>query len=156
MSSPAARLAALAVALLLAVVVGLWVQRRNGRSRAVDAGDVLTAADLGSPLGTRATFLQLSSEVCAPCRATARVLGALAPTLDGVEHVEVDAGQRLDLARRLSVVRTPTVLVLDPAGRVVSRADGAMTPAQARAALALLPAGPAPADRTADPLGARR
>ena len=154
MQSPAVRLAALAVALLLAVAVGLWVQRRNGRSRAVAAGDRLTAADLGAPLGARATFLQLSSEVCAPCRATARVLGALAPTLDGVEHVEVDAGRRLDLARRLSVVRTPTVLVLDPAGRVVARADGAMTPAQARAAVAPL-LDPA-ADRSADPLGATR
>ena len=154
MSSPAFRLAALAVALLLAVVVGLWVQRRNGRSRSVAAGDVLTAADLGVPLGERATFLQLSSEVCAPCRATARVLGALAPTLDGVAHVEVDAGQRLDLARRLAVVRTPTVLVLDPAGRVVSRADGAMTPVQARAAVAplLAPAG----SHLPDPLGASR
>ena len=157
MSSPAVRLAALAAALVVALVVGLWVQRRNGRSRAVDAGDLLAAADLGAPLGRRATFLQLSSEVCAPCRATARVLGALAPTLDGVAHVEVDAGQRLDLARRLSVVRTPTVLVLDPAGRVVSRADGAMTPAQARAAVAPLLDVPTALDSTShDTLGASR
>ena len=152
MISPAVRLAALAAALLVAVVVGLWVQRRNGRSRAVAAGDVLTAADLGTPLGGRATFLQLSSEVCAPCRATARVLGTLAPALDGVAHVELDAAQHLDLARRLSVVRTPTVLVLDPAGRVVSRADGAMTPAQAHAAVAPL-LGRAP---VTDSLGASR
>jgi thiol-disulfide isomerase/thioredoxin len=164
MSSPTVRLAALLVALALACAVGLWVQRRNGRSRAVVAGEVVTAADLGAPLGDRATFLQLSSEVCAPCRATARVLGALVPTLDGVTHVEVDAAQRLDLARRLSVVRTPTVLVLDPAGRVVGRTSGAMTSAQARAAVGPLLDGTSLADSrstssstaSSDALGASR
>jgi hypothetical protein len=62
------------------------------------------------------------------------VLGELA---DGsaVTHVEIDATERLDLAGRLGIMRTPTVLVLDPAGAVVRRVSGAMTPAQARAAL---------------------
>lgn len=163
MSSPTLRLAALLAALVLACAVGLWVQRRNGRSRAVVAGDVLAAADLGAPLGERATFLQFSSEVCAPCRATRRVLDALVPGLDGVAHVEVDAAERLDLARRLSVVRTPTVLVLDPAGRVVTRTSGAMTPAQARAAVAPLLADArsdarpdARPDSVSDALGASR
>lgn len=159
MSSPTLRLAALLAALVLACAVGLWVQRRNGRSRAVVAGDVLAAADLGAPLGERATFLQFSSEVCAPCRATRRVLDALVPGLDGVAHVEVDAAERLDLARRLSVVRTPTVLVLDPAGRVVTRTSGAMTPAQARAAVAPLLAdarSDARPESVSDALGASR
>ena len=43
----------------------------------------------------------------------------------GVAHIEVDAEQHLDVVRRLGIVRTPTTLVLDAAGREVSRASGA-------------------------------
>ena len=44
--------------------------------------------------------------------------------VEGVRHVEIDAESHLDLVRRLDVRRTPTVLVLDPAGRIVRRASG--------------------------------
>jgi thioredoxin-like negative regulator of GroEL len=50
-------------------------------------------------------------------------------------HVDLDATQRLDLAQRLGILRTPTVLLLDPAGRVVSRISGPLTAEQARAAV---------------------
>jgi len=110
-------------------------RRRAGVSRAVAAGAVLTAADLGVDLGSRATFVQFSSEVCAPCRATRRVLRELVAGLRGVVHVELDAAQRLDLAATLNVVRTPTVLVLDGSGRVVRRSSGAVTAPQARTVL---------------------
>lgn len=128
----------LVAALAVATAVALVLRRRNGRARAVPAGDVLAASDLGAALGDRATFVQFSTSVCAPCRATKRVLGDLVADLPGVGHVEVDAEQRLDLARRFSVVRTPTVLLVDPDGRVVSRASGAMTRPQALAAVAPL------------------
>lgn len=131
------RLALLAAALLAAVVVGWWLRRRDGRDRSVDSGDVLTPADLGgAALGARATLLQVSSAFCAPCRQTRSVLERLAAATEGVAHVEVDAADHLDLVRRLDVRRTPTVLVLDGAGRVVRRASGAPTPAQAASALA--------------------
>jgi hypothetical protein len=45
--------------------------------------------------------------------------------VDGVRHVEIDAEAHLDLVRRLNIVRTPTVLVLDGDGRIVRRASGA-------------------------------
>lgn len=139
MTSEIVRGAVLLGALAAAVLVGLLLRHRSGRVRAVAGDDVVAPADLGADLGAglgeRATFLQFSSEVCAPCRATRRVLGDLVAAVPGVAHVEVDAAQRLDLARRLGVVRTPTVLVLDAGGRVRSRASGAMTPAQAREAL---------------------
>jgi hypothetical protein len=50
-------------------------------------------------------------------------------------HVEIDATERLDLARRLGILRTPTVLLLDPQGLVVRRISGPITAAQARAAV---------------------
>jgi hypothetical protein len=42
----------------------------------------------------------------------------------GVQYVEIDAESRLDLVRRLNVLRTPTVLVLDADGGIVRRASG--------------------------------
>jgi thiol-disulfide isomerase/thioredoxin len=131
----AVRIAVLTAALMLALTIGAGLRVRSGRLRTVRADAAVTAADLGVALGDRATFLQFSAPVCAPCRATRRVLGELTAALPGVTHVEVDALDRIDLADRLRIVRTPTVLVLDAAGRVVRRASGGLTAAQARLAL---------------------
>ncbi len=87
-------------------------------------GPRLDAADLGAELGARATLVQFSSAFCAPCRATRRVLAEVAGMVPGVVHVEIDAEDRLELVRALDVAKTPTVLVLDAAGRVVRRAVG--------------------------------
>lgn len=100
-----------------------------------DEGKRLGAADLGGDLGERATLVQFSSAFCAPCRATRRVLGEVAGLVPGVAHVEIDAESRLDLVRELGILRTPTVLVLDAAGRVVRRAAGQPRKADVIAAL---------------------
>ncbi len=75
-------------------------------------------------MGSRATLVQFSSAFCQPCRATRRVLAEVVAMVDGVAHIEVDAEEHLDLVRRLEILKTPTVLVLDAAGRVVRRAVG--------------------------------
>lgn len=121
-------LLAVGAALLAATALGVWL-RRSGRRlvapSAPAASDVaLDAADLGSPLGERATLVQFSSAFCQPCRATRRVLDEVSSQVAGVRHVEIDAESHLDLVRRLDVRRTPTVLVLDAGGHIVRRASG--------------------------------
>lgn len=64
------------------------------------------------------------------------MLGLVAEEHEGVVHVELDVGGRLDLGERLDIRSTPTVLVLDADGFERVRATGAPTLAQARAALA--------------------
>ncbi len=142
--------------LAAATALGLLWRSRSGRfvpARAASGGPAagrgsgaldgaLTPADLGSALGARATFVQLSSAVCAPCRSTAAVLGDLAASDPGVVHVDLPAEERLDLVRRFGVLRTPTVLVLDAAGTLRGRFSGATTRAQALDALDRCP-GPA-------------
>ncbi len=81
-------------------------------------------ADLGAPLGARATLVQFSTEVCAYCGPVRRLLTEVAAESDGVAFVEVDAAARMDLTRRLRVLSTPTVLVLDATGGIASRASG--------------------------------
>jgi thiol-disulfide isomerase/thioredoxin len=138
----------LVAVLVAATGFGLWRAARDGRFRgthpvrgaspATESAEsdgsaepaepsVLDGSDIEHELGERATLLQFSSAFCAPCRATRRVLADVAELVPGVTHVEVDAEHHLDLVRRLGILRTPTTLVLDSAGREVSRAAGAPT-----------------------------
>ena len=132
-------------AVALATALGLWL-RRSGRrlSRPVSSAaesPVLIAEDIGAQLGERATLVAFSSAFCQPCRATRRVLEQVSAQVPGVAHVEIDAESHLELVRRLDVRRTPTVLVLDAAGRIVRRASGQPRPADVVAALgAVVPA----------------
>jgi thiol-disulfide isomerase/thioredoxin len=128
-------LAVLAGVLVLASGLGLAWRRASGRVRSQAAGPRLSPAELGAPLGERATLVQFSSAFCAPCRATRAVLRDVAGLVDGVTHVEIDAESRLDLVRALDIRKTPTVLVLDPAGRVSKRASGQPRKADVIAAL---------------------
>jgi len=87
-------------------------------------GGVLTAAELGSDLGSRATLVQFSSAFCSPCRATRTLLRDVASRLGDVAYVDIDAESHLDLVRQLGIDRTPTVVVLDGGGAVVQQASG--------------------------------
>ena len=125
----------LAALVIVTTGAGLVWRTRNGRVRQQIDGELLTASELGAPLGERATLVQFSSAFCQPCRVTRVVLGEVAGLVDGVTHVEIDAESHLDLVRRLDVMRTPTVFVLDRGGRVVQRASGAPRKADVLAAL---------------------
>ena len=142
---------AVLLVVLLGIVSAAWWFRaqRSGTVRSVRPSrgsappadllllDAVRAA--GATLGRRATFVQLSSEVCTPCRRTAAVLSRLVDDAPGVAHVELDAAQHPELVRTLRVLRTPTVIVLDGAGLERGRSSGAMTPTQALVALDVVP-----------------
>jgi hypothetical protein len=142
--------------LAAASVVGFAVRQRQGRFRpvapamaatvGVSAGEgpgvepgaagptapggALSAEDLGAPLGAQVTLVQFSSAVCAYCGPTRELLTEVAGERDGVAFVEVDAAARMDLTRRLHVLATPTVLVLDALGGITSRASGPLRKAE--------------------------
>jgi thiol-disulfide isomerase/thioredoxin len=143
-------LSVLVGAVVIGVVLSVLKSRFDGRFRGTrpisgpaaetavqddTSSDRLTVADLGAELGERATLLQFSSAFCAPCRATRRVLGEVESMVAGVRHVELDAESHLDLVRRLDILRTPTVLVLDATGAIVTRASGQPRKADVIAAL---------------------
>lgn len=105
---------------LVAVATALGLLWRASQGRVTAASGNVSGVELGG----HATLLQLSSEVCAPCRATARVLAAI--ETDGVRHVEIDIAHRPDLAAQFNVLQTPTTLILDSAGAVRARIGGAV------------------------------
>jgi thiol-disulfide isomerase/thioredoxin len=129
-------LIAVVVVLAATSAAGFALRQRQGRFRpgapvpATSSGDVLSAADLGAPLGARATLVQFSTEVCAYCGPTRELLTEVARERDGVSFVEIDAADRMDLTRRLRVLSTPTVLVLDALGGIASRASGPLRKAE--------------------------
>jgi thiol-disulfide isomerase/thioredoxin len=134
----------LVVVLAAASAVGFGLRARQGRFRpqkpqstalaggtgagdpvsGAASGNALTAADLGAPLGERATLVQFSTEFCTYCGPTRELLAELASERAGVAFVEIDAADRMDLTRRLRVMSTPTVLVLGADGAIERRSSG--------------------------------
>lgn len=114
----------LVVALVMTGCAAWGIRRTNGSFRARFGDADLSADDIGVELGDRATLVQFSSAFCAPCRATRVLLTDIAGEVDGVVTVDIDVEGHLELVRRFNILRTPTVLVLDAGGAVVTRASG--------------------------------
>lgn len=110
--------------LAFAGVVGLVLRTRRGRVRVATAGvvpdDVRRLLDPSAAV----TLVQLSTAFCAPCRQARVLLADLAARTDGLRHTELDLTDRPDLARELSVLRTPTTLAVDANGSELLRVGG--------------------------------
>lgn len=155
-----ARVVLVVAVVAVSVGLGLWWRAREGAVRttgtprtAAARADTTHAPQAGAQagtggadtwrargveLGTEATFVQFSTDFCSPCRATSRVLHALVADRPGVVHAELDIDHHLALVRELSVLRAPTVVVLDPDGAEVARMSGAVSKPQAEQALGVV------------------
>jgi len=132
--NPVVVIAILVGLVALSTALGLIWKTRTGRVRSAGSREQrVTLPEV--PLDARATLLQFSTEVCAPCVPTRRLLGQIAATTDGVSHVDLDLTHRPDLAARFNVLQTPTTLILDRRGVVRARIGGAPHQADVRAAL---------------------
>ncbi|MFE6995080.1 thioredoxin family protein [Microbacterium sp. NPDC057659] len=136
--TPLAALAAVGVLVVLALVAGLVWRARDGRRR-TGRGETVDAADAGG-LGSRATLVQFSTEMCARCPQVRRMLGQVAAGHDGVLHADVDLTHRTDLATKYRVLQTPTTFLVDGDGTVRARFNGVPLRADVEEALGSLPA----------------
>ncbi len=112
--------------LVLASVAGLLMRTRSGRVRenVRDAARELPADVRGALAPEGVTLVQLSTTFCAPCRHARALLAHLASRTHGLHHAELDLTDRPDLARQLSVLRTPTTLAIDERGTELLRVGG--------------------------------
>lgn len=129
-----------AVALLLAAVTvaGRWWRRRDGVVRTVHGERLRTEQleDVGLRLaGAQLGAVLLGTSTCAPCETVKRVLRGLAAERHGFRWVYVDAAEHLALAREHRVHRVPTLLLVEPDGRVVARTSGVPEPGELREVL---------------------
>ncbi|MDQ1556110.1 MAG: hypothetical protein QOI02_1112 [Actinomycetota bacterium] len=117
--------AILAALIVATTALGLLWRARTGRVRTVSSRhpDAVRIPEVA--VADRATLLQFSTEVCAPCVPTRRLLGEIADATDGVAHVDLDLTNRPDLAARFNVLQTPTTLILDGDGVIRARIGGA-------------------------------
>ena len=125
----------LVIVLAGATGFGIWYQRTRGefRKKKTVNGPKLTAAIVGTELGSRATMVQFSSAFCTPCRATKALLEDMVKTMPDVRYAHIDAESHLELVRRLDIRSTPTTLFLNGAGIEVGRAMGTPKRAQVHA-----------------------
>ena len=124
------------IVLTLASAYGFWYKRSRGKVKIKNTHQpAISAADIGSELGSRVTLVQFSSAFCTPCRATRALLSDITADLDDVKHIEIDAEKNLDLVRKLDIRSTPTTLVLDRKGIEIGRAIGAPKRAEILATL---------------------
>ncbi len=110
--------------LVLATAVGLVMKAREGRVRATAMQSGLPADIRALVAPTGVTLVQLSTAFCAPCRHTKTLLSLLAARTEGLHHTELDVTDRPELARELSVLRTPTTLAIDGSGAELLRVGG--------------------------------
>jgi thiol-disulfide isomerase/thioredoxin len=130
----------LAIVLVSATGFGIWYQRTRGefRKKKTVNGPKLTAAIVGTELGSRATMVQFSSAFCTPCRATKVLLEDMVKTMPDVHYAHIDAESHLELVRKLDIRSTPTTLFLNGAGVEVGRAMGTPKRAQVQAAISAI------------------
>ena len=130
----------LAIVLAATTGFGIWYQRTRGefRKKKTVNGPKLTAAIVGTELGSRATMVQFSSAFCTPCRATKVLLEDMVKSMPDVRYAHIDAESQLELVRKLDIRSTPTTLFLNGAGIEVGRAMGTPKRAQVQAAIAAI------------------
>ena len=125
--SPVVVVGVLVALVAVATALGLVWKSQQGRIHRASGHTLVRVKDLPGVrrLGSGATLLQFSTEVCAPCRATHTVLDGLAGENSSITHVDLDVTHRPDLAAQFHVMQTPTTLILDRRGIVRARIGGA-------------------------------
>lgn len=134
--TPELRVAIVVGLLALATLAGVIWRVRTGRAKQSSSNTVVDLVELAvikngalaKKFGRKATFVQFSSEFCSSCAQTSKLLQEVERSNPGVLHLEVDITNRLELAKKYSILQTPTTLVLDSRGRIKSRIGGSAKP----------------------------
>lgn len=112
-------------------LMGVRIRRAPAaRARHVSADELGLSAS--ADFGETATLVQFSTQFCSRCPGTARLLRNETHGLDGVEHIEIDLTDQIEIARRFNILKTPTTLVLDENRHLRARIIGAPTASAVR------------------------
>jgi thiol-disulfide isomerase/thioredoxin len=114
----------LLIVLALATGIGFRLRATQGRIKQ-KKGLQISASEIGTSLGDRATVVQFSTTFCSSCRAAKVLISDVVSKRSDVKYVEIDAESNLELVRRLDIRSTPTTLFLDKKGFEIARAVGA-------------------------------
>jgi len=127
------RILALAGLVLMASFIGFVLISKSGKARRIKNGEQVDLSEIratkgGNPVtkfGEKISLLQFSSDFCSSCKQTSILLESIEKAHQGLLHIDLDIAERLDLAKTFSILTTPTILILNSRGEVVSRIVGA-------------------------------
>lgn len=120
--------------LALATGIGFRIRATQGRIKE-KKGLQISAAEIGTAFGRRATVVQFSTTFCSSCRAAKALISDVVSKRDDVKYVEIDAESNLELVRKLNIKSTPTTIFIDATGFEIARAVGAPKRGQVTAAI---------------------
>ena len=115
----------LGVVLLIASAAGVWLKTVQGQiKRAKSHQNYADDFSAFGILGQRATLIQFSTQFCSTCPGSKKILNQIASDDLTIGFIEIDAEQNIELAKKLSILSTPTILITDHAGEELARITG--------------------------------
>jgi thiol-disulfide isomerase/thioredoxin len=115
----------LVLILLIALSLGFWLKVSQGSIKSAKPHKNFASefSKFGS-LGNAATLIQFSTDFCANCPGSKRMMKEIATNTLGVKFIEIDAQNNIGLTKQLNVLSTPTILIVDSQGEELARVSG--------------------------------
>ena len=112
--------------LAISTAFGLFLHFTRGKLTKKYSNEItFDQLNIGEELGKKATILQFKTEYCSICPGVKRQIHELIKNDDGIAFYEIDAVERIDLAKKLHVKSSPTILFFNEAGFEEGRIIGA-------------------------------
>jgi thioredoxin-related protein len=105
---------------------GLFLQFTRGKLTKKYSNEIsFSQLNIAQNQGKKATILQFKTEYCSICPGVKRQINELIKNDEGISFYEIDAVARIDLAKKLHVKSSPTILFFNEAGLEEGRIIGA-------------------------------
>jgi len=126
------------IVLCTVLAVGYLLQKNRGVFRKLNPKDSQSEFNKlleVEELGTVGTLVQFSTAFCSSCRSNKLMLNELVKKYPGMKFKELDAESNLAAINKLNVTATPTVFLLNKAGKSVGKFSGPIKKDQAKLAV---------------------
>lgn len=112
--------------LAISTAFGLFLHFTRGKLTKKYSNEItFDDLNIAQTQGKKATILQFKTEYCSICPGVKRQIHELIKNDDGIAFYEIDAVERIDLAKKLHVKSSPTILFFNEAGFEEGRIIGA-------------------------------
>jgi thioredoxin-related protein len=112
--------------LAISTAFGLFLHFTRGKLTKKYSNEItFDDLNIAQTQGKKATILQFKTEYCSICPGVKRQINELIKNDAGISFYEIDAVERIDLAKKLHVKSSPTILFFNEAGLEEGRIIGA-------------------------------
>lgn len=116
----------IASVITLSTAFGLFLHFTRGKLTKKYSSEIsFSQLNISQTQGRKATILQFKTEYCSICPGVKRQINELIKNDDGIAFYEIDAVEKIDLAKKLHVKSSPTVLFFNEVGLEEGRIIGA-------------------------------